>query len=629
MELLQPLGSHTGASWAVLGLNEAKDIVSKRATVRALAQPFFVPAKEQLNTECAELSDYFPNGYLDGDLYDGSCYSESWVGELCTYKYEAPDGDVMVWRHAFDLRAFGEQGEEVDVLYHYTDELPFRNVGDLEQMAAQLFASLKEDRAHFGQGVYATKHEPAVWGSRLRILLNNYSRGDPLCPDPSEAGRVEKEWGSGRGKSGHRAAFCIPLIVPRSIAYNIFERQTPDMAKRTVKDSAGQERPIKPGEDYKGRPVHCNRDVWVTRVETDGEVQHAAADADSILDLLQLRVRKLLDSVGEDLATAACMYELARRLDGRGRYPEAFKCYRECLRIRTEKLGEDHPHTLNCLNNMAFVVKALGGPAKAEPLYSLALKKSAKLGDDHTDTYLICLNNMALCLQDQGRLTEAAKLHREALEKSRKKLGEDHPDTSLSIHNMALCLHEQGRLTKAAKLYREFLKKSEAILGKEHPQVLLCLNNLAGCLKRQGRLTKAAKLYREALKKSKEKLGKDHPDTLLCLHNLAYFLHGQQKLAEAEPLYREALQKRRLKLGNQHPDTMISIYNFAFLLKSMEKFKEAEEFFREHLAACMAVHGEDHKETVGSRRNLAKFLEERGKVDESQELRRLAGQTTQ
>ena len=25
MELLQPLGSHTGASWVVLGLNEAKD----------------------------------------------------------------------------------------------------------------------------------------------------------------------------------------------------------------------------------------------------------------------------------------------------------------------------------------------------------------------------------------------------------------------------------------------------------------------------------------------------------------------------------------------------------------------------------------------------------------------------
>ena len=97
---------------------------------------------------------------MDGDLYDGSCYSNSNVGELLTYEYEASDGVVMVWRHAFDLRAFGKQGEEVVILYHYTDDLAFRNVGNLEQTAAQVFASL-EKRAHFGDGVYATQHEPA------------------------------------------------------------------------------------------------------------------------------------------------------------------------------------------------------------------------------------------------------------------------------------------------------------------------------------------------------------------------------------------------------------------------------------------------------------------------------------
>ena len=51
--------------------------------------------------------------------------------------------------------------EDVITLYHYTDELAFRNVGDLEQTATQLFASLEDERAHFGKGVYATQHEPA------------------------------------------------------------------------------------------------------------------------------------------------------------------------------------------------------------------------------------------------------------------------------------------------------------------------------------------------------------------------------------------------------------------------------------------------------------------------------------
>ena len=77
----------------------------------------------------------------------------------------------------------------------------------------------------------------------------------------------------------------------------------PDLAERMVKDSAGQERPIKlgpklwvtvpilklfcpmdesslpdslcpPGEEYRGRPVHCTRDVWV--ISDDPHVPVAA-----------------------------------------------------------------------------------------------------------------------------------------------------------------------------------------------------------------------------------------------------------------------------------------------------------------------------------------------------------------
>ena len=57
------------------------------------------------------MDNNFASRYLAGDLYNGSCYSNSYVGELLTYEYKAPDGDVMVWRHAFDLRACGKQGK--------------------------------------------------------------------------------------------------------------------------------------------------------------------------------------------------------------------------------------------------------------------------------------------------------------------------------------------------------------------------------------------------------------------------------------------------------------------------------------------------------------------------------------
>ena len=73
--------------------------------------------------------------------------------------------------------------------------------------------------------------------------------------------------------------------------------------------------------------------LWPLRGAEDGEVQHAAAEADSILDLQQLRLRMLRASAGEDVLMADCMFELARRLHGRARYGEAEELYRECLRI--------------------------------------------------------------------------------------------------------------------------------------------------------------------------------------------------------------------------------------------------------------------------------------------------------
>ena len=62
-------------------------------------------------------------------------------------------------------------------------------------------------------------------------------------------------------------------------------------------------------------------------------MQNAAVDADSVLELLQLRLEKLRASAGNDVPTAGCMYELARRLKGRAQYKEAEELYRECLRI--------------------------------------------------------------------------------------------------------------------------------------------------------------------------------------------------------------------------------------------------------------------------------------------------------
>ncbi|CAJ1332051.1 unnamed protein product [Effrenium voratum] len=103
----------------------------------------------------AELSEYFKEKYLKGELFEGIKHTKNSISRIRTYMFKGRDGDT----------------QDLIILYHYTNELGFRNVGDLKQSAAQLFASLADDRTHFGQGVYTTQHEcqserSYVWGQR-------------------------------------------------------------------------------------------------------------------------------------------------------------------------------------------------------------------------------------------------------------------------------------------------------------------------------------------------------------------------------------------------------------------------------------------------------------------------------
>ena len=620
----------------------------------------------QAQLQKADLSEYFVGRYLEGEVFEKDSYENGQIeAGLPIYKFEGADGPTFVWQFAFDLRGFGQKSENIRVLYHYSNELAFLNVGNSQLSAAEIFASLVDERAHFGKGVYATQHEPAVWASRVRILLNNYSNEDPLRPDTSdeESRRVEKEWGDGN-TTGHRAQFCVPLIVPDSIAYNIFEKQTPDMKAKRVTDKSGKERPLALGEDYKGRAVHRNRDVWVVRLAGEGGVvQHATAEAEGLIQLLQLRLSKLRGRLGnEDCATLDCMDQLADRLNGRGRHSEAEELRRQALENRQDKFGKDHEETLISLTNLATCLNMQGRAAEAEPLSRDAWQKSQKklganhkltrrilnslahslysqgkyqeaesrwrenwqkckdeLGSDHLETLSI-LNDLAGALQSQEKLDDAERFYREVLQKRRVKLGAKHPLTLISLNNLATLLVEQKNPAEAEPLFRESLQIRQEKLGAHHEDSLGALQNLAGVLQEQGNMKEAEALFREALQTCQDKLSTDHLSTLTTRHNLATLLAEQGRNREAEPLYREVLQKRRERLGRDHPDTLGTLMSLVTSMLHLEKFGEVEPFCREALQISQEKLGDDHPHTLICLNSLGGVMQSQGKLREAEEL---------
>ena len=48
-----------------------------------------------------------------------------------TFRYDGADGTIQTWQHAFNLQDLASAADGVIILYHYTNELGFQNVGDM------------------------------------------------------------------------------------------------------------------------------------------------------------------------------------------------------------------------------------------------------------------------------------------------------------------------------------------------------------------------------------------------------------------------------------------------------------------------------------------------------------------
>src|SRR5207248_1182109 len=127
-------------------------------------------------------------------------------------------------------------------------------------------------------------------------------------------------------------------------------------------------------------------------------------------------------------------HNLALRYQTQGKIAQAEPLYREVLKVRTARLGANHPDTLAIKNNLAAICQSLGHPDQAEPLLEELLASCiATLGADHPDT-LITQNKLAALYQDQGKYPEAEKTLRDCLAVCVKK----QPDEWTTFHTRSL-----------------------------------------------------------------------------------------------------------------------------------------------------------------------------------------------
>ena len=298
-----------------------------------------------------DLRRYFESFYREGGEFQSEEYEDSKDFDHCWKHLRT---GIVVWKDAIDLST--RPGAKA--YFHYTGELPFRNITALEKEAAEVWASLKTEgegaSAWWGRGVYSVPKSPDRWANQMEILDNNFRnmmRRDVALHGEEYVRRVYPP----------RASFCIPLLIDPENAYDISVRPTPEM------EAAGKPPGTNLGGKLLNEPGQPERCCVVLRVVGEDGVTNARA---RLLDALRAR-EAAAQSPGLEIVAKA---RLGNALRKRGYFPESKILLTDVLETRERTLGAEHASTLASVNNLANCCSNMGQLKDAEALYRRALE---------------------------------------------------------------------------------------------------------------------------------------------------------------------------------------------------------------------------------------------------------------
>ena len=273
----------------------------------------------------------------------------------------------------------------------------------------------------------------------------------------------------------------------------------------------------------------------------------------------------------------------ATEAHNKGDYINEKNAYQKLYNLYKSEVGENHPNTLNTLNNLAISYSELGDYNKALELKNTVYNAFKEiLGEKHPNT-LSALNNLANSYSDLGDYNKACELQNIVYNAIKEILGEKHPNTLSALDNLANSYSCLGDYNKACELQNIVYNARKEIQGENHPDTLNTLDNLASSYSYLGDYNKACELESIVYNARKETLGEKHPATLSALINLASsysYLGDYNKACELQNVIYNA---RKEILGDSHPDTLHALSNL--LISQILHYKADNESIKKHVTA--------------------------------------------
>ncbi|WP_327046672.1 tetratricopeptide repeat protein [Microbispora sp. NBC_01189] len=256
-----------------------------------------------------------------------------------------------------------------------------------------------------------------------------------------------------------------------------------------------------------------------------------------------------------ELVLAAQLFgELGIRLFRSGDYAVAEELCRRAWRIGQGKLSDADPRLLRMTDCLAQVTHGLGNLGEARDLYEQILPVYRRaFGEDHPDTIQTMNNLGGVLMEQEEHLPQARHLYEQVVSTRLRTLGKRDNETLIAMNNLGKACRRLGDLSTAHTLAAETVRLGGELLGEEHPDNLVRMNNLAEVLRARGDLEDARALHQKVLALRREVLGEAHPANLVSMNNLARVMRLLGDTTPALHLYEESLRLARQVVGESHP----------------------------------------------------------------------------
>jgi len=182
---------------------------------------------------------------------------------------------------------------------------------------------------------------------------------------------------------------------------------------------------------------------------------------------------------------------MARVLRAQEHLGEAEKMFREVLAGARSQFGEDHPHTLSVMFDLAGVLMARENLAGAEPLLrSVLVGRRSRFTDQHPVT-IQAMYTLASCLCRDGAHPAAEALYDEARRIADESLPAGHYVAAVLEFNYGGCMIQAERFDEAESHLLEHFPAIERQLGADHHATLRARKRIVELYERWGKPEKA------------------------------------------------------------------------------------------------------------------------------------------